>query len=209
MEVCPLCSGAATLYCDKPKHIFYLCGTCNGIFRPALTFIKSDAEKAHYELHNNDVNDIRYQQFVSPIVNAILADFTPDDKGLDFGSGTGPVVAKMLLDNGFQIENYDLYFENVPERLEKQYHYISCCEVMEHFHQPLKEFKMLQKMLLPNGKLYCKTAVFNNQKPFEDWYYKDDPTHVFIYQEATLHWIQKNLRFSKVSILDKLIVFSL
>lgn len=78
---------------------------------------------------------------------------------------------------------------------------------MEHFHEPLKEFKMLQKMLLANGKLYCKTAVFANQKPFEDWYYKDDPTHVFIYQEATLHWIQKNLRFSKVSILDKLIVF--
>jgi hypothetical protein len=62
-------------------------------------------------------------------------------------------------------------------------------------------------MLLPNGKLYCKTELFKNQKPFEDWYYKNDFTHVFIYQEATLNWIQKNLLFKKVSVYEKLIVF--
>jgi len=66
---------------------------------------------------------------------------------------------------------------------------------------------LLQSLLLPNGKLYCKTEVYTNQKPFENWYYKDDFTHVFIYQPKTLEWIQKNLRFSKVSVYDKLIVF--
>ena len=204
---CPLCNSNATLFCDKPKHLFYKCDTCEGIFRPKHTFLTAEEEKAHYEKHNNDVFDERYQAFVSPIVNAVLQDFSPEAKGLDFGSGTGPVIAKMLIDKGFQVQNYDLFFANEPSFLNQKYDYVSCCEVMEHFHQPYEEFELLKSLLLPKGKLYCKTEVFNNQKPFENWYYKDDFTHVFIYQPKTLEWIQKNLRFSKVFVYDKLIVF--
>ncbi len=204
---CLLCDSNATVFCEKPNHLFYKCNNCEGIFRPRFTFLETSLEKEHYEKHNNDVNDKRYQNFVLPIVNAILNDFCQIDKGLDFGSGTGPVVSKMLRDKKYQIENYDLFFENIPELLKKKYNYISCCEVMEHFHKPFKEFKLLRSMLLPNGKLYCKTELFKNQKPFEEWYYKDDFTHVFIYQEATLNWIQKKLLFKKVLVYDKLIVF--
>jgi 2-polyprenyl-3-methyl-5-hydroxy-6-metoxy-1,4-benzoquinol methylase len=204
---CPLCNSNATLFCDKPKHLFYKCNTCDGIFRPKHTFLTAEEEKAHYEKHNNDVFDERYQAFVSPIVEAVLKDFSPEAKGLDFGSGTGPVIAKMLTDKGFKVQNYDLFFANDKILLKDKYDYVSCCEVMEHFHHPHQEFELLQRLLLPNGKLYCKTEVYTNQKPFENWYYKDDFTHVFIYQPKTLEWIQKNLRFSKVSVYDKLIVF--
>ncbi|MBE9577151.1 class I SAM-dependent methyltransferase [Flavobacterium proteolyticum] len=204
---CPLCNSTSTLFCEKPKHLFYKCTNCEGIFRPKDTFLTAEAEKEHYEKHNNDVFDERYQNFVSPIVNAILQDFTPEAKGLDFGSGTGPVIAKMLTDKGYQVQNYDLFFANEPSLLQEKYDYVSCCEVMEHFHKPYKEFELLKNLLLPKGKLYCKTEVYNNQKPFENWYYKDDFTHVFIYQPKTLEWIQKNLRFSKVSVYAKLIVF--
>ena len=204
---CPLCNSTSTLFCEKPKHLFYKCNTCDGIFRPKDTFLTAEEEKEHYEKHNNDVFDVRYQAFVSPIVDAVLKDFSPEAKGLDFGSGTGPVIAKMLKDKGYQVENYDLFFANEPSFLKEKYDYVSCCEVMEHFHHPHQEFELLQSLLLPNGKLYCKTEVYINQKPFENWYYKDDFTHVFIYQPKTLEWIQKNLRFSKVSVYDKLIVF--
>ena len=204
---CPLCQSTSKLFCDKPKHLFYKCTNCDGIFRPKDTFLTAEEEKEHYEKHNNDVFDERYQAFVSPIVNAVLHDFSPEAKGLDFGSGTGPVIAKMLTDKGYQVQNYDLFFANEPSLLQGKYDYVSCCEVMEHFHQPYKEFKLLKSLLLSKGKLYCKTEVYTNQKPFENWFYKDDFTHVFIYQLKTLEWIQKNLRFSKVSVYDKLIVF--
>ena len=207
IENCLLCNESATVFCEKHNHLFYKCDTCQGIFRPKHTFFDATSEKNHYEQHNNDVNDLGYQKFVAPIVNEILIDFSPKDKGLDFGSGTGPVIAKMLREKDYQVENYDIFFENVPERLTQKYNYISCCEVMEHFHEPLKEFELLHSMLLPNGKLYCKTELFNNQIPFEDWYYKNDLTHVFIYQEETLYWIQKNLQFKKVTVMDKVIVF--
>jgi 2-polyprenyl-3-methyl-5-hydroxy-6-metoxy-1,4-benzoquinol methylase len=204
---CPLCNSTATLFCDKPKHLFYKCKTCEGIFRPKHTFLTAEGEKEHYEKHNNDVFDERYQAFVSPIVEAVLHDFSSEAKGLDFGSGTGPVIAKMLIDKGYQVKNYDLFFANEPSLLNEKYNYVSCCEVMEHFHQPYKEFELLKSLLLPNGKLYCKTEVYTNQKPFENWYYKDDFTHVFIYQPKTLEWIKEEFGFSNLIIKEKLIVF--
>ena len=160
IENCLLCNESATVFCEKHNHLFYKCDTCQGIFRPKHTFFDATSEKNHYEQHNNDVNELGYQKFVAPIVNEILIDFSPKDKGLDFGSGTGPVISKMLREKDYQVENYDIFFENVPERLTQQYNYISCCEVMEHFHEPLKEFELLHSMLLPNGKLYCKTELF-------------------------------------------------
>lgn len=204
---CPLCNSTASLFCDKPKHLFYKCNNCEGIFRPKHTFLTAEAEKEHYEKHNNDVFDKRYQAFVSPIVEAILHDFSPEAKGLDFGSGTGPVIAKMLTDKGFQVQNYDLFFANKPSLLNQKYDYVSCCEVMEHFQQPYQEFELLKCLLLPKGKLYCKTEIFNNQKPFENWYYKDDFTHVFIYQTKTLEWIKSEFSFSNLIVKEKLIVF--
>jgi 2-polyprenyl-3-methyl-5-hydroxy-6-metoxy-1,4-benzoquinol methylase len=207
LQNCPLCNSTATLFCEKPKHLFYKCDTCDGIFRPKDTFLTAEEEKAHYEKHNNDVFDERYQNFVSPIVNAVLQDFTSEAKGLDFGSGTGPVIAKMLKDKGYQVQNFDLFFANEVSLLNQKYDYVSCCEVMEHFHQPYKEFELLKSLLLPKGKLYCKTEVFNNQKPFENWYYKDDFTHVFIYQHKTLEWIKTKFHFSNLVIKEKLIVF--
>lgn len=204
---CPLCQSTSSLFCEKPKHLFYKCNTCEGIFRPKHTFLTAEEEKEHYEKHNNDVFDERYQAFVSPIVNAVLHDFYPEAKGLDFGSGTGPVIAKMLIDKGFRIENYDLFFANESSLLNEKYHYVSCCEVMEHFHHPYQEFELLKSLLLPKGKLYCKTEVYTNQKPFENWYYKDDFTHVFIYQIKTLEWIKNRFHFSNLLIKEKLIVF--
>ena len=205
--ICPLCNSTSTLSCEKPKHLFYKCNNCDGIFRPKDTFLTAEEEKEHYEKHNNDVFDERYQNFVSPIVDAILQDFPPEAKGLDFGSGTGPVIAKMLLDKGFQVINYDLFFANDVSLLKEKYDYVSCCEVMEHFHHPYQEFELLKSLLLPKGKLYCKTEVYSNQKPFENWYYKDDFTHVFIYQPKTLEWIKNEFHFSNLIIKEKLLVF--
>ncbi|MDA3817128.1 MAG: hypothetical protein PF486_07110, partial [Prolixibacteraceae bacterium] len=90
-------------------------------------------ERERYIEHNNDVNDVRYQNFVSPITGAVQNDFSPVDSGLDFGGGTGPVITNFINDNGYNIIDYDPYFNDRPELLEKTYDYIACCEVMEHF----------------------------------------------------------------------------
>ena len=207
-NICPLCNNESSMFYQKNDKIYYQCRNCYGIFIEPNQRLDKFQEKLHYETHINDVDDIRYQIFVSPITSAILKDFNPQSKGLDFGAGTGPVISKVLKDNGFSIQQYDPFFHNYPHLLEFKYDFIACCEVMEHFHSPEKEFELLKKMLLPNGKLYCMTELYNESINFENWYYKNDPTHVFIYHQKSIEFIKEQFNFSDVLINKRLIIFS-
>lgn len=170
-------------------------------------YISEESEITRYKEHNNNVHDLGYQKFVQPIVNSVLSDFNPTATGLDFGCGTGPVITKLLRDNKYNIQTYDPFFDNNPEALETTYNYIVCCEVIEHFHHPLKEFQLLKSLLRPNGKLYCMTDVFHEKINFEHWYYKNDETHVIFYHKNSFDWIAQHLNFSKVTVQNRLIIF--
>lgn len=199
---CPLCKHHGSPFYE---NVFFLCAECGGIYRHKSFYPNPAEEKARYETHNNDVNDERYHQFVAPLVSAVLQDFAPHDTGLDFGAGTGPVISKLLQDKNYNIVQYDPFFHNHPELLDFKYDYIVCCEVIEHFHSPEKEFRLLRKLLKPNGIIYCMTHIYNQDINFDSWYYKNDPTHVFIYQLKALEWIKINFGFSSVSTNERLI----
>lgn len=204
-NLCPLCESKSDLFYQKGK-IFHLCRNCKGIFLHSDYFIKPESEKLRYELHQNDVNDLAYQEFVSPITNSVLSDFTKENTGLDFGAGTGPVISMLLEQNGYDIKQYDPFFFDLPELLKKQYDYIVCCEVAEHFHKPKKEFELLSNLLNKDGKLYIMTEIFDTSINFEKWYYKNDPTHVFLYQNTTFEYIKENYNFKDLKIKNRLVV---
>ncbi len=143
-----------------------------------------------------------------PIVSYALKSYTPDQIGLDYGSGTGPVVSKLLLDRGYKIYQFDPYFNPDMTLLQDKYHFIVCCEVIEHFHNPAYEFKRLQKMLKPGGKLICMSYLYNRDINFSKWHYKDDPTHTFIYQVKTLKYISKHVKMNLEFHDHRLIVWS-
>ncbi|MFP4332295.1 MAG: class I SAM-dependent methyltransferase [Campylobacterales bacterium] len=184
-----------------------MCHNCGGVFRPSEFHLDSEQEKSRYEKHNNLIEDIGYQRFVSSITKKVLKDFDTSSIGLDFGAGTGPVISKMLEDRGYEIFQYDPYFHNYPELLDMSYDYIVACEVIEHFYDPKKEFELLHSTLKPNGKLYCKTHIYSLDVDFDSWYYKDDITHVFIYQKQTLEYIQREFGFQSVEIDGRVAVF--
>jgi 2-polyprenyl-3-methyl-5-hydroxy-6-metoxy-1,4-benzoquinol methylase len=206
-NICPLCNSKSKVFIQNKKRLYHQCTQCQSIFvdkglRPDL-----DAEKSRYEEHINDIEDLGYQQFVSPITSAILRDYRPSDKGLDFGAGTGPVISKILNDNKYSIVQYDPFFHNYPKLLEEKYDYIACCEVIEHFHHPKKEFLLLKNLLAQGGRLYIMTSIYDDSIDFKTWNYKDDRTHVFIYQKETLQWIKEELGFSAMTIEGRLIIF--
>ncbi|MCL4857464.1 MAG: methyltransferase, partial [Flavobacteriales bacterium] len=58
------------------------------------------------------------------------------------------------------------------------------------------------------GKLICMTDIYNPTIDFASWYYKNDPTHVFIYQKETFEWIKTTFNFSELTIEKRLVVFS-
>ncbi len=205
---CPLCNSESTTFNTGKTQTHYQCKTCFGIFSETNSRPSPSDEIAHYNQHNNDVEDPGYQNFVSPIFNAIVKDFTTESKGLDFGAGTGPVLSKLLRDKDYSIALYDPYFHNFPELLKKQYDYIGSCEVIEHFYDPHKEFTLLKSLIKPDGMLYCMTHIYDESIDFTNWYYKNDPTHVFIYHKNTFAWIQKEFGFKAIEIQNRLIRFS-
>ncbi len=204
---CPLCESEGSDFYNNPANHYFQCKNCSGIFLDESLLPNRKQEKMRYEEHNNDVKDEGYQNFVSPITEAVLEYFTKDDKGLDFGSGTGPVIYKMLTDHQYSIVKYDPFFHPNSERLQDRYNYIVCCEVMEHFYDPKKEFELLFQLLLPGGKLFCMTDLWDESIDFHSWYYKNDLTHVFIYTKETIRWIRKNFNFSEVKFEGRLLTF--
>lgn len=203
--ICPLCENQSTPFYQKE---FFRCSHCEGIFKPKHLLPNSVDEKEHYEKHINDVDCPKYQNFVSPITHEIQKDFSIHSLGVDFGAGTGPVIQKVLQDKGYSVEAYDPYFHPNQALLENRYDFIAASEVIEHFFNPKKEFALLKNLLKPNGKLYCMTHIYDESIDFANWYYKNDPTHVFLYQKKTLEFIAQKFDFQNLKIEKRLIVFS-
>ena len=199
-----------TSYYKDEQHSFYNCPNCFGLSRDPKTFLSTTAEKARYLTHNNDVNDPGYQKFVAPLVDQVTQHFNADSSiGLDYGAGTGPVIAKLLEEKAYNIALYDPFFHPNKKVLDTQYNFIVCCEVMEHFYDPYSEFKKLRALLLAGGKLICKTDLYATDLDFGNWYYKNDPSHVFIYHRNTLSWIQEHFGFATLTLNNRTLVLGL
>ncbi len=210
MVSCILCDNPATSeYFRNEKHHFLVCASCTTVFRHPESLISPSAEKERYLAHHNDIKDSGYQEFVSPLVNLVSASFKTSAVGLDFGAGTGPVVAKLLAEKGYTVKLYDPFFHPNKTVLEKEYDFIICCEVIEHFHSPLKEFKLLKHLLKPNGKLFCMTSLWTGTKEeFAGWWYKNDSTHTLFYNPTNLKFIQEHCNYASVLIKKNTIVFN-
>lgn len=207
---CPLCKGDAFLFALIGRKKYYQCHNCQGVFLDSRNHLPVNQERNRYLQHNNNISDPGYRNFAQPLVSLIENDFPPNSTGLDYGCGNGPVVASMLSEKNYPIELYDPFFKPHAEQLNKQYDYIVCCEVIEHFYHPEKEFHRLASLLLPQGKLYCKTHLLSEEirGNFENWWYKNDPTHVFFYPWKTLTYIATYFDFLSVKMKDGVIVFS-
>lgn len=204
--VCTLCN---TLLKKKIDENFYDCSTCKALVKDKKYYLTADEEKARYQNHNNDINDVGYQKFTSPITNYVLENFTKNNKGLDFGSGTGPVISSELEKNNYTILQYDPYFSPNKNVLKSKYDYIVSCEVFEHFYNPKQEIETLLKLLKNNGALLIMTLLYNDKKDFDAWFYKNDPTHVFIYRKKTFEFIAKTYNLEIAVLTDRFVVLKL
>lgn len=200
---CTLCN--STLITKKDTY-FYDCDCCKAIVKNKKYYLTPEQEKTHYECHNNDVHDIGYQNFTMPITRYVLDTFLPTDKGLDFGSGTGPVISSMLKKENYNIVQYDPFFSPDQNVFKTTYDYIVSCEVFEHFNNPKLEIDRLISLLKPHGMLLIMTLLYTDTVDFKTWYYKNDPTHIFIYRPATIKYIAKEKNLDILELTDRFIV---
>lgn len=196
------------MFHSEPRHRFFSCLTCQGLFRDPEQFPDRQDEKQRYLFHRNSLEDLGYRTFAEPLLKAVRSGFEKHALGMDYGCGHTPVISEILEQEGFEIDVYDPIF--YPEKVfeGKSYDYITCCEVIEHFHHPEQEFDLLQELLRQGGKLICMTAIYSDNMDFGAWYYKNDPTHVFIYRRETLEHIRSEFGFCSLHVQDRLIQFS-
>ena len=203
---CTLCLSVLT---NKINEQFFNCNTCKAIVKDKKFYLSTEEEKIRYEAHNNDVNDVGYQKFTSPITNYILENYLPKHKGLDFGSGTGPVISSELHKKQYSIVQYDPFFAPDKNTLNNKFDYIVSCEVFEHFYNPKKEIDMLISKLNKNGVLLIMTLLYNENIDFKSWFYKNDPTHVFIYRKETIEFIARTYNLKIEILTDRFIALKL
>jgi SAM-dependent methyltransferase len=202
---CPLCHHQGRAFF---RDEFFICRNCGGIFRARRLLPGPDEERARYEKHRNDARDPGYRRFVSPVTAAVMKGHPPSSRGLDFGAGTGSAVSSVLEEAGYDVRQYDPFFQDRRELLAAKYDFIACCEVTEHFHDPDREFKLLKGLLKPGGRLYCMTHLYDDSIDFGRWYYREDITHVFFYQVRTMELILDRYGFSSLRVDGRLVELS-
>ncbi|TXS94273.1 class I SAM-dependent methyltransferase [Parahaliea maris] len=186
---CPLCdNGTTELFYRDRRRPYRRCSRCELVFVPPAYYLDRDAEKAEYDLHDNQVDDPGYRRFLSRLAGPLLERLPLNARGLDFGCGPGPALAAMLEEAGHSVALYDVFYAPDSTVLECDYDFICATEVVEHLHRPGAELARLWQCLRPDGWLGVMTKLVRDREAFAGWHYKNDPTHVCFYSEATWRW---------------------
>lgn len=187
---CPLCAATdGRLYAEDRLRSYYECPVCRLVYVPPGLYPTAAEEKDRYDLHRNTRDDKGYVSFLNRLVSPLKKKLSPNASGLDFGSGPVPVLAELLEEVGLTVASYDIFYDNRPEVLEQQYDFITLSEVIEHLHFPYKTLETLFNALHPGGLLAVMTQPRVSAEAFAGWWYKNDPTHVLFFSDATFEWI--------------------
>jgi len=187
---CPLCnSNQSYHYFEDEKRPFHHCPTCSLVFVPPACHLSPTAEKAEYDLHQNDPWDQGYRSFLSRLFLPMQERLAPNSLGLDFGSGPGPTLSVMFEEVGHRMAIYDLFYARNTAVFCQTYDFITATEVVEHLHHPQFELDRLWSLLKPGSTLGIMTKLVIDQAAFAKWHYKNDPTHVCFFSRKTFTWL--------------------
>ncbi len=192
MSGCRLCGQpGAELFASVEGRRYLRCPRCHLTFLAATQLPDQAEEKAQYDLHRNEPDDPGYRRFLDQLGAPLCERLSAGDRGLDFGCGPGPALARMLEERGHPMRVYDpIYFPD-PAPLEQRYDFVTCTEVLEHLHWPEQEWRRFAALVKPGGWLGVMTRFLTDDGHFPRWHYRRDPTHVCFWQPATFQWLAR------------------
>ena len=187
---CPVCDrDAGRLFACVDGRNYYRCRICEATVLARDQLPSAEQELDAYRLHRNDPDDPAYRGFLNQLSEPLLARLAPGAAGLDYGCGPGPALAALMRDGDHHVALYDPFFHPEPGALGRTYDFITCTEVVEHFHHPAREFRKLDALLKPGGWLAIQTTFQTDDARFARWNYRRDPTHVVFYRPHTFRHI--------------------
>ncbi len=111
---------------------------------------------------------------------------------LDFGSGSKPVLCKLIEQRGAKVDYYDKFYQTNKVYKNKKYDLITSTEVFEHLENPKNILSLLARHLTPNGTIALMTLFHtNNEDDFLKWWYRRDPTHITFFTPKSITILAK------------------
>lgn len=189
-SMCPLCHDVhiGEFYADKVRE-YFRCSVCQLIFVPSAWHLSQADEKAVYDYHENSPDDPRYRSFLSRLFDPVSLRLQPGSSGLDFGSGPGPTLSVMFMEQGHQVAIYDPFYAPDAGPLTQLYDFVTATEVVEHLYDPATDLNSMWSCVKPGGLLAIMTRPAPAAENFAAWHYKNDPTHVSFFSPATFAWL--------------------
>ena len=188
--ICPLCSdNNISHYHSDSQRAYQQCEVCQLVFVAQQYQLSTAEEKAVYDLHQNRPDDLGYRRFLDRLATPLLGALSVPSDGLDFGCGPGPTLSLMLEEPGHQVALFDPFYANNPALLNRNYDFITATEVVEHLSRPGFELDRLWRLLKPDGLLGIMTKQVIDRTSFATWHYKNDPTHISFFSQATFSYL--------------------
>ncbi len=185
--LCHICDSQTDSFVHEKTDIrYYHCKACEYIFKDPSCYRSIEAQKARYDLHENDENDPGYEAYFQCFLDFVLPLAGEPVTALDFGCGRSSLLARLLGREGIVCDYYDPLYH--PENLDnsKKYELVVSTEVFEHLHNPKEIFEDLLNRLEKGGYLAIQTQFHpNEQELFKKWYYHQDPTHIVFFRAET------------------------
>jgi glycosyltransferase involved in cell wall biosynthesis len=186
--------------CDKHAYMvfedsrpFYLCNNCGLIFSDCS--LSQEEIKKHYQ--SQYANNFDWNKEAKALLEVVRFAVTPR-KIFDFGSGSG-LLADAFRSMGCEVDNYEPMFHGDfrAENYNNSSDLVILNEVIEHIEDVLKTFDNVYSVTRPGGIIFIKTlttdAIVNEsnkfQELFNNWWYKDDQTHVSFFCQRTFEYI--------------------
>ena len=113
----------------------------------------------------------------------------------------------MLEECGYSVDLYDKFYAKNDVVFEKQYDFITASEVVEHLRQPFVELSRLMGLLKSNGVLAIMTQILTPQIDFNQWYYKNDPSHIGFFSEKALNFLAEKWQAELYVISERVVMF--
>jgi SAM-dependent methyltransferase len=157
-------------------------------------------ETLRYLHHGTDPYDAGHRAFLTERLGALLGRLEPGARGLDYGSGPAATLAVMLAERGYVVERFDPCFAPNDQLLDATYDFVTCTEVVEHFHEPRRDLTTIARLLRPGSWLAVTTLVAADDTDFASWWYARDETHVSFYRRETFAWIARRFRWTLVEV---------
>ena len=158
------CNSGRFFYTDsKNQHRYLRCPACALIWLSAQHYLPPADEHDHYQLHENDPQDLSYRRFLKQLWDPLRAKLTPGAIGLDYGSGPGPTLHLMATEDGFPCTHYDPLFHPDTSVLTEQYDFITEINTtVDLAHQSIKKIRAI------NEKLDAFVSAYSSDASVED-----------------------------------------